>query len=144
MWKSLHLQHCLVCILSLPLVLGGMHDNDKNDIYELSTNLSSSDIRSQQPSLNEDIPDDTNGTSLSKCMGTDRPYQLNGHSDPSADNNVSILLFEGFSQEQWVGLDAVLLTTTMSQGQMRFVGTLGLMNVFMPTPLVRTMWMYAF
>lgn len=77
--------------------------------FELSVVLSSSDIGSQHLSQNEDILDDTNGVSHSKCMGTSGLYQLNGQSHPYADINASILLCEGLSWEQWVGLDVVIL-----------------------------------
>ena len=57
----------------------------------------------------EDIPFSNGGDGLSDCSSPSGSCHLHGRSQTSMDEHLDIPSCEGFSREQWVGLDVVLL-----------------------------------
>ena len=100
-----------VCLLIdwLLLILGGMAVEYGDSAFEFSTDPSSSDTEFELLSSNEDMVADTDAVSLRRDTGIDGPLQAHAQSHHPGDDDEEIPSCEGFSREQWVGLDVVLV-----------------------------------
>lgn len=98
----------MLTILSFLFLLGGMVVHDEESALDLSLDLSSTDIASQHLKsdsrfANNDIAYLSDGAHVSTS------FPMCGQPHAPMDANVNTPMYEGFSREQWVELDVVLL-----------------------------------